>query len=295
MKSLFCLNVFRQTPTLLVLLLFDVVRTSSLRWDKSSVRSSWMVSMIRETSPGCLGPTMNFSRLAYGEMIPNSDFGNSMGQYGTIIYKCWLKPGALALIALRSHVFENMLCHSTWITFYHALRDESFLITWMAQVQVVRFQKIGIPSSKPTMAAMRIRGSFLGKNDYKWRTNTMSSLLPEGITLRSGNVMECWNLHQGYSTPYKSPTSASHIWSSTSFALAASRSRSLSDTWCRSYLRLLQLGFLHWNHGLDPVWKRRNHGASGFSMAFYMLPVSVALGFFQPWTWPQLIAGTGLS
>jgi hypothetical protein len=30
-------------------------------------------------------------------------------------------------------------------------------------------------------------------------------------------------------------------------------------------------------------------------MAFYMLPVSVALGFFQPWTWPQLIAGTGLS
>ena len=133
--------------------------------------------------------------------------------------------------------------NSTWITFYHALRDESFLITWMAQVQVVRFQKIGIPSSKPTMAAMRIRGSFLGKNDYKWRTNTMSSLLPEGITLRSGNVMECWNLHQRYSTPYKSPTSASHIWSSTSFALAASRSRSLSDTWCRSYLRLLQLVF----------------------------------------------------
>jgi hypothetical protein len=149
-----------------------------------------------------------------------------------------------------------MLCHSTWITFYHALRDESFLITWMAQVQVVRFQKIGIPSSKPTMAAMRIRGSFLGKNDYKWRTNTMSSLLlPEGITLRSGNVVECWNLHQRYSMPYKNPTSASHIWSSTSFALATSRSRSPADTCCRGYLRLLHLGFYGFLHagGIFPV------------------------------------------
>mmetsp|Transcript_64299 Transcript_64299/g.130639 ORF Transcript_64299/g.130639 Transcript_64299/m.130639 type:complete len:236 (-) Transcript_64299:7-714(-) len=53
-----------QDETLLVLLLFDVVRTSSLRWDKSSVRSSWMVSMIRETSPGCIWSSTSFALAA---------------------------------------------------------------------------------------------------------------------------------------------------------------------------------------------------------------------------------------